>query len=546
MRTQFFKGFPIICILFIFSFTSVFAQKKDLPPEDWHHLDLSMDGYYGIGTHLLYEKLQNYSRKPVPVVVAVLDGGVDVKHEDLINNLWINVLDSLNNGKDNDGNGYLHDKYGWNFLGNSSGENVQYDNLEMTRLFRDLEEKYIALLPSTEMTAKERREFQLFQKLVSEYANNLSIAQNSLYSLSIIKIVTERIKEKVGKDTPTLSDVKKYKAQDNMEKFALRFIKARLKEDPSWEKYEEFLGESQKYFHAQVNYHFNKEYDSRPIVGDNYEDSYEKYYGNNDVTGPDAFHGTHVAGIIGATRNNGLGIKGIADAVQIMGVRMVPDGDERDKDVANAIVYAVDNGAKVINMSFGKAYSKDKGIVDEAIQYAMSKDVLLVHAAGNDSKNNDIETVYPNKFYVDSLGIPAGMADAWITVGASGPKNNKEILASFSNYGLKTVDLFAPGVEIYSADVDSKYKRSDGTSMAAPVVSGIAALLRSYFPNLTAVEIKEILMESAAPISKKVKIKGADGRSVSKRFSELSVSGGIVNALKAFEIAEKKYAEHNY
>src|SRR5690606_17764535 len=214
--------------------------------------------------------------------------------------------------------------------------------------------------------------------------------------------------------------------------------------------------------------------------------SYERYYGNPDVKGPDAFHGTHVAGIIGASRDNGLGIKGIASAVKLMGVRMVPDGDERDKDVANAIRYAVDNGAKVINMSFGKSFSKEKGMVDEAVKYAMSKDVLMVHAAGNDAKNTDIETVYPNKFYVDSLGIPAGMADGWITVGASGPKDNRDLLASFSNYGQKTVDLFAPGVEIYSADVDSKYKRSDGTSMAAPVVSGIAAIIRAYFPEFTA------------------------------------------------------------
>lgn len=545
MNTKLLNKLSLFLAFFIFSFQPVLAQKKGLPPEDWHHKDMVKDGYYGVGTDLLYEKLQTYSRKPTPVIVAVLDGGVDVTHEDLIENVWINVLDSLKNGLDNDGNGYVNDKYGWNFLGNTSGENVQFDNLEVTRLIRELEDKYVSLLPSTQMSAKERREFQLYQKMVTEYSNNLTLAQNNLYALSIVRIVTERIIASSGKETLTISDVNKYKAQDNMEKFAVRFIKGRLKENPSWTEYLEFLNDSEKYFHSQINYHYNKEYDSRHIVGDNYEDSYERYYGNPDVKGPDAFHGTHVAGIIGASRDNGLGIKGIASAVKLMGVRMVPDGDERDKDVANAIRYAVDNGAKVINMSFGKSFSKDKGIVDEAVKYAMSKDVLMVHAAGNDAKNIDIETVYPNKFYVDSLGIPAGMADGWITVGASGPKDNRDLLASFSNYGQKTVDLFAPGVEIYSADVDSKYKRSDGTSMAAPVVSGIAAIIRAYFPEFTAAEVKEILMESTTPIKRKVRVKGEDGRNVSKRFSELSVSGGIVNALRAFEIAEEKYKLKN-
>ena len=149
----------------------------------------------------------------------------------------------------------------------------------------------------------------------------------------------------------------------------------------------------------KLDYAYNPDYDSRKlIVKDNYADSNERFYGNNDVEGPDALHGTHVAGIVGAVVGNEIGSDGIARNVKLMSVRAVPDGDERDKDVANAIRYAVDNGATIINMSFGKGYSWDKKAVDEAVKYAAKHDVLLVHAAGNSGQNNDKTDNFPNDF----------------------------------------------------------------------------------------------------------------------------------------------------
>src|SRR5690606_3413652 len=250
----------------------------------------------------------------------------------------------------------------------------------------------------------------------------------------------------------------------------------------------------------------NMDYDSRHIVGDNYEDSQERIYGNADIEGPDGEHGTHVAGIIGAARDNEIGIKGVADQVLIMGVRAVPDGDERDKDVANAIRYAADNGAKVINMSFGKAYVKDKQVVDEAVKYAMEKDVLLVHAAGNDSENTDNIPNYPNRRYVDTLGINMGEGEAWLEVGATSWEDGN-LVASFSNFGKQTVDVFAPGVDIYSTMPGTTYKEQSGTSMASPVVAGLVALIRSYFPEFSAVEVKNIIMQSVVKVEDKVKIR---------------------------------------
>ncbi|MDW8297087.1 MAG: S8 family peptidase, partial [Raineya sp.] len=278
----------------------------------------------------------------------------------------------------------------------------------------------------------------------------------------------------------------------------------------------------------------NPEFNPRKIVGDNPKKLREKGYGNNDVKGPDAFHGTHVAGIIAANRENNLGIKGVANNVLIMPIRAVPDGDERDKDVANAIFYAVDNGAHIINMSFGKGYSPNKKFVDEAVKYAESKGVLLVHAAGNDAKNLEVEPNFPNRYYADG-----GEAKNWLEIGASSWHNsNDKFVANFSNYGKTKVDVFAPGVDIYSTVPDKNtYKNASGTSMAAPTTSGVAALLMSYYPELTAVQVKEILMKSAIRYEQDINKPGEKGEKV--KLSDLCITGGIINAYEAIKLAEQ-------
>lgn len=512
-------------------------QDKDAPPANWYNLDFQKDGVMGISTEKAYELLKG--RKSTPVVVAVLDSGVDIKHEDLKDVLWTNPKEIPGNGKDDDGNGYIDDVHGWNFLGNAKGENVTYDNLEVTRLIRLYEPKYISVLPTTPLSEKERREFVAYQKMITDYTSKMDEAQFGNLNYGRLKQEFDGMIKGLNKEPKdiTKADLDAFQATSDRQKMAIRIAKKEL-DKTTFDKFYEDLKEGATYFSNQVEYHLNKEYDSRHIVGDNYEDATERHYGNNDVTGPDAEHGTHVAGIIGAKRDNKLGVNGVANNVQIMTVRNVPDGDERDKDVANAIRYAVDNGARVINMSFGKGYVYNKKTVDDAIKYAESKDVLLVHAAGNDSKDNDVVKNYPMKYFTDSLDAVVGEAKNWITVGATAWKVDGDLLAEFSNYGYRSVDVFAPGVKINSTVPGSKYKDQQGTSMASPVVAGLAALIRSYYPDLTAAQVKDVILKSVTKVDQKVKIKGESG---SKRvyLDEISVSGGIVNAYKAVVEANK-------
>ena len=530
---NFIKKLLYVTAVFILPLTSLAQSDADEKPKDnWQNLDLKTDGAFGISTEKAYNELLK-GKTSKTVVVAVIDGGIDENHEDLKQVMWINPKEIAGNGIDDDKNGYIDDIHGWNFIGK-----VHFDNMEVVRLMNKLQPKYAAALNSTPFTEEERKEFQLYKKIVTDYMSKLQQAQMGLQNTTLILKYLDEILVKMGKMDPTIDDFNSYKTVGDIESQVVKFIKPEIKKT-SYKEFRQELEDGIKHYDAQVKYHLNLEYDPRKdSVGDNYANSYERFYGNNDITGPDAEHGSHVAGIIGAVRNNNLGIKGVADNVKIMALRTVPDGDERDKDVANSIRYAVDNGAKIINMSFGKAFSWDKKVVDEAVRYAVSNDVLLVHAAGNDGKNTEKEDNVPNRLYADSTGVTMGTAEGWIEVGASGWKNDEDLVASFSNYGGKSVDVFAPGVKINSTMPDSKYKENDGTSMASPVVAGLAALIRSYYPQFTALQVKEIIMNSVTRVEQKVKIR-VDGDSTKVPVSEISVSGGVVNAYNALLLAEK-------
>lgn len=533
MNTKFFK-YSLLAVLFAVSFTA-FAQKKEKPVANWQNLDYKTDGVFGISTEKAYTLVQKKS--PQAVIVAVIDGGVDIEHEDLKARIWTNTKEIPGNGKDDDANGYIDDVHGWSFIGSAKG-NVQYDNMELTRLIRKYKPKYESALNSTAFSPQERKEFELYQQLITDYMAQWEEAQNYFNNIGFFRKTLKEILAKMAVQSPSVQDFENYSPAGEVEKELIKSVKSALKDEPAFKKFYDEMEEAYKAYEVKLNYQLNLDYDSRDLVGDNYQDSKERFYGNSDVKGPDAEHGTHVAGIIGAVRNNGVGIQGVADQVWIMPLRVVPDGDERDKDVANAIRYAVDNGAKIINMSFGKSYVWDKSVVDEAVRYAQSKDVLLVHAAGNDAKNTDVAKNYPTRFYSDSTGLTTGSAANWIEVGASGWKNDETIMAVFSNYGKKNVDVFAPGVEINSTIPESKYKENNGTSMAAPVVSGLAALLRAYFPKLNAQEVKEIILKSVTKIDQKVKVK-AEGGTLRVPFSEVCLTGGVVNAYRAVELAIK-------
>lgn len=503
------------------------AQKPN-----WQNLDLKTDSTFGISTEKAYSELLK-GKKSTKVIVAVLDGGVDTNHEDLKAIIWVNRKEKAGNGKDDDKNGYIDDVNGWNFLGSAKGS-IDNETLELTRLVRRdnarFANKDASAIPAADLSA-----FETYKKNKAELEKQLGEAKMGLERFSDIKNAIDVVVKKIGKEKPTAEDFRAFKPASDMEANIQRIMIQQLKEATFEEFYNQQIVEGYKHFKSQVDYNLNLDYDPRSIVGDNPDNSKEKFYGNNDVAGPDAMHGSHVSGIIAAIRGNELGIKGVADNVAIMGVRTTPNGDERDKDVANSIRYAVNNGAKVINMSFGKGYSWDKAVVDEAVKYAVSKDVLLIHAAGNDNKDLEIEPNYPNPDYEGG-----GIAASWITVGASGWKNDETIKASFSNYGKTKVDVFAPGVNINSTIPGSKYEKLDGTSMAAPVVAGLAALIRSYYPKLTAVQVKDIIMKSVVKVNQSVVIKDEDGE-VSKTvpFSDLCVTGGIVNAYNALKLASE-------
>ncbi|MCB9311347.1 MAG: S8 family serine peptidase [Lewinellaceae bacterium] len=509
------------------------AQSSMKAPENWFNLDWKKDGVPGVSTERSYETiLKNKSAEPV--IVAVIDGGVDPLHEDLNDVMWINPGEIADNGIDDDQNGYIDDIFGWNFIGNPNGESVGADALEVTRLYAHYDKKFKNANPAT-LKGKERKEYDYYKKLEETVTESLEKAKKNLDYYTELKstfIASEdKLKKHLKTDELTLEQLQGIQTEDEEIINAISVVSKLLENGLDASYFDNVLG----YFEGQTKY-YDPTFDPRSIVGDNYADSREWQYGNNDVKGPEAFHGTHVAGIIGAERDNDLGIKGVSDQVFIMGVRVVPDGDERDKDVANGIRYAVDNGASVINMSFGKSYKWDKKVVDDAVKYAEKHDVLLVHAAGNDGSNTDIADNFPTDSYERSGWFGKKRAKNWIEVGALNWQEGDKLAAPFSNYGKDNVDLFAPGMAIHSTTPDNGYQDAQGTSMASPVVAGVAALVRAYYPDLTAVQVKDILMKSVVPVNQQVM---KPGTKEMVPFSQLSVSGGVVNVYNALELAAK-------
>jgi cell wall-associated protease len=514
-----------------------FAQESMGPaaPHDWFLKDPETDKLQGVSADRTYETLlKDHPSKTI--IVAIIDSGIDIDHEDLKSVIWTNEDEIPGNGIDDDKNGYVDDIHGWNFIGGKDGTNVNEDTYELTREYIRLKEKFKDV-QNGKVPKKQREEYEKFQKIEDKY-NKLKEKNEGMYGqfanmyLNFQKSV-DTLKSVLKTDTLTMEQLTAYSPNDQVLMFAKGFIVSKMRNFEEGSSIEEVLGqfkEAYDYFRVIVEYGYNEDFDSRKIVGDHYNDLYEKGYGNNDVTGPDALHGTHVAGIVAGDRKNDIGIRGIADNVKIMSVRAVPNGDERDKDVANAILYAVDNGASVINMSFGKSFSPQKEAVDKAVKYAEKKGVLLVHASGNDGEDIDKEENFPTRKYLDGKE-----AKNWIEIGASSWGTDANFVASFSNYGKKGVDVFAPGVEIYSTVPHNKYEIEQGTSMAAPMVTGVAAMLMSYFPELSAVEVKDIIRRSTRKFDGlEVQKPGGKGK---VELSDLSNTGGLVNAYEAVKMA---------
>lgn len=465
------------------------------------------------------------------VIVAVIDSGVDINHEDLKDNIWTNEDEVPSNGIDDDNNGYVDDVHGWNFIGGRDGRNVEFDTYEMTRELVRLQDKYGQLADAEANLPGDSSELAYYRRVkeafedekarMTEIGNSIDQAiQAATYANNIIATELGTARFSIEDVTSIVSDKPEVKQAQGI----LVYLNDLGISD-------EELHRESKEVHNRLTYGLDPGFDPREIVGDDYKDVSESHYGNSDVVGPDPLHGTHVAGIIAASRSNGKGIDGIAPNARIMVVRAVPNGDERDKDVANAIRYAVDNGADVINMSFGKSFSPNAEVVAEAISYADSKGVLMIHAAGNDAADNDGEAHFPSRQNTAS----ASPARHWVEVGAS-TDDPSVLVAPFSNYGSTDVDVFAPGTSILSTVPNNHYNEQDGTSMAAPVVSGVAALLMSYFPALSPAEVRNLILSSAQPYGGHMVLRpGSDDR---VEFGSLSVTGGVVSARRAVAAAE--------
>jgi cell wall-associated protease len=523
--------------------TLLSTQFLMIRPENWFNLSPA-EGIEGVRTEETYKSFG--MPKSEEIIVAVIDSGVDVNHEDLQGKIWINSDEIPNDGIDNDQNGYVDDIFGWNFIGGSNGmaKIVKDETLANgLRLIKGNSAHQIDI-DSLEVT----RELVRMKKLknqVEELGESLTPAQEA-YLNRLIKEVSAAVKEATEVVATFSSHLKKYKGAEAILKSAglstmsidavrsfettdasaleakqtmLMLLSNRLNEA----RILRILGA----YGDRLQYMYNENFNPRSIVGDHYTDLNERFYGNNDVIGPDSSHGTHVSGIIAAVRDNGIGMKGVATNVKIMAIRAVPNGDERDKDIANSIRYAVDNGARVINMSFGKGFSPYKKAVDEAVRYAESKGVLLVHAAGNSNQNNDTEPNFPNRFDKSRFQEFSN----WLEIGASSFQKGLTLPADFSNFGKRSVDFFAPGVDIYSTTPDNSYDTYSGTSMASPTAAGVASLILSYGPSLEANELRMLMIDTSRRYPKlKVKIPGSDSQIL---FSSLSTYGSVVDAFEA-------------
>ena len=527
---------------------SIFATHALLStrPENWFNLSPA-DGAEGVRSEETYKAFGRPTTEDI--IVAVIDSGVDVNHEDLQGKIWINSGETPNDGIDNDGNGYKDDVFGWNFLGGNDGMasiiedsslkngiklikgnpagQVDADTLEVTRELVRMKKIKARLEDLGESLSAAQTKY--LNSLMSEVETAVKEAKNivTTYSARLKSYKTaESILKEAGVSTMTIEAVRSVQSTDQNVLDAQKTMIELLSNNMTEARLNRILDT----YGDQLQYFYNEDFNPRTIVGDNYTDTTQRIYGNNDVIGPDSSHGTHVAGIIAASRDNNLGIKGVSTNVKIMAIRVVPNGDERDKDVANGIRYAVDNGARVINMSFGKGFSPFKKAVDEAVRYAESKGVLLVHAAGNSNQNNDTEANFPNRN--DKLNSKE--FSNWLEIGASSFQKGLTLPAKFSNYGKKSVDFFAPGVDILSTVPDNKYDTYSGTSMASPAAAGVASLLLTYDSKMDAETVRSLMIDTSRRYPNlKVNLPGTTSPVL---FSSLSTYGSVVDAFEAAKL----------
>ena len=423
------------------------------------------------------------NKKGATVIVAVIDSGIDTAQEDLSSVLWTDP----ENGS-----------HGRNYIAVEKGK-----------------EDFIGMLANT----KDEREYR---KTLEDYNLHVNRLETFMGQLRESKKILEKKIKNIGKERPSASDLKQYQPRNEDEQRIIDLVMDRL---PWYQGFGRLRFYEVDHLLNLGQYHLEHGLNKEPLFEDSTGIAINADV-SDDASGLVADpvvpsgHGTHASGIIAAMRNNARGINGIADHARIMMLKLFSNIREmRDEDLATALRFAVDHGAQVISMSFGKTFSLHKEAVDKAVRYAMSRNVLIVHSAGNNGMDLDVDS---NSFFPSPKYLDGSIAPAWITVGASGYRDDSTLAAPFSNYGHKTVDVFAPGVQITSTSPHSRSASWDGTSWAGPVVAGLAALIWSYYPLLTAVQVKEIIMRT---VVKKEALKNK------------CIGGGVVNAFDALQLA---------
>jgi subtilisin family serine protease len=532
----------VLFFVFYFIVFITWGQRN----QNWHWKDFEKDSLHGVSLQKAYQRLSTYAIIPSPIIVAVIDGGIDTNQLDLKKLLWNNPKEIPNNKIDDDQNGYLDDVHGWNFLGGKDGRNINKTDAEKTRIYHQLKNKFENKVIDTQhLDPFQKKQYATWQEVSKEMEFSAEEATNLQYfkmAANALKKIGANIIKDMGDSNFTTNQLEPYQPLGRIAFEAkVSFLRTvRILGIDKTTPFQEIIQDLNEYIESKEKASNAKEVTMsnirEDIVKDEYNNFLDRYYGNNDVTGPNARHGTHVAGLVASFPDSSWSTDHLYPPLKIMAIRAIPDGDEYDKDVALAIRYAVDNGAKIINMSFGKSYSPQQIWVDSAIRYAASKDVLIIHSAGNEYYNLEEKNVFPNP-YSSQLDDTAKNV---LTVAASSDESiGESILTDFSNYGPRIVDVLAPGYKIYST-LPGKHNHGylNGTSMAGPIVSNIAALIRSYFPSLSALEVKDIIMQSVWTPNDKEMIFAIPQRDSSKTLAAIAKSGGIVNAAKAIEMAK--------
>ncbi|MCL9805031.1 S8 family serine peptidase [Flavobacterium amniphilum] len=538
----------ITSLIFI---SNCFSQKNDITsekPKFWHHEDYGSTNIPGISLDKAINSVKHLSPKK-QIIVAVIDTQIDALHEDLNTNIWTNKKEIPNNGIDDDKNGFTDDIHGWNFLGNKAGGYTVWANFEYIRILRDYEPIF-KNKSKEEISVEDKFKYEQYLKAIendkkfSKYFN--SYIKSLKYDISLYQKTKDTLRHFFPKENYTYKQLdslyRKYKINDktykerrdsNDQDLGALLDSYMTSIDVGLNSYAE-LTDALKQKDSTLNKSCSLSFNERKNID---SETSNRGYGNNktqvEIKGIPTFsnHSTEVSSIIAAKRENNLGIKGFSDNIKIMPLTVCASGDEHDHDIALAVKYAVDNGAKVINMSFGKDLSMYPELIKEALQYAEKHNVLVIHAAGNNGMNIDESTFFPNDFYKKEV------CNNFINVGSINKNHGEKMVSSFSNYGKVNVDLFAPGEDIYTAIPDNQYSFDSGTSLAAPMVSGAAALIWLYYPKLTVQQMKYIILESGTSYDLDVIVPGTKDKKV--KFSELSKTGKVLNVYNAMEMAKE-------